>query len=206
MKKFALIIAMVLVCGSAWAASYGVNFDGQYDQFGLTFVPLPFPAVPLGPGDANQVGWNNIHAPMSVNNGPWNSSFAITDDAGGNSLTVTIGMAHAGGNDGGGDCSTNINCLYHTGMRDNDGIITLTATPSYALYDVYVYYGNNPGAGFVEGTNYSRATDVSGLMTISIGSLNGFSIVDATPTPAVPEPASLGLIALSLLAVKKRRR
>jgi hypothetical protein len=99
-------------------------------------------------------------------------------------------MVHQGGNDGGPyNGTSDLSALYSTGMRDNDGSITITTTVApYPVYDVYIYYGNNPGTGFVLGSNYSKQTGRTGPLSFTIGALNGFSIVGP------PDPRGIVLV------------
>jgi hypothetical protein len=180
MKRTLLSVLLVVLVGdAAQAASYGVNFDGAYRA-----PPTPIPANDsFGPLGAIQQNWNNIHAPNDVNDGPWNGSFDITDKNGLNPITVNITMHNAGGNDGSGGGATDIDILYRTGLRDNDGVIHLsTVAAPFGRYDLYVYSGNNPNGGvFQEGVNYTKQVGLTGPLSIDIGSLNGFSIVPGPP-------------------------
>ena len=174
------LLATTLTTDSAKAASYGIDFMGYYGGAGSnSTTPLP-DNNPFGPTGAVQNNWNQLNWGTTVNQGGGSKDFTIKNDAVANPITLTVAMHNAGGNDGNGGGATNIAALYSTGLRDNDGVITLTTTVApYSKYDLYQYYGSNSNGGnFTLNTNYTVTTNLTGPLNFTIGQLNGFSIVE----------------------------
>lgn len=122
------MLATAVTTDSAKAASYGIDFIGYYGGPNSN-VTTPLPTNdPFGPTGAVQSNWNQLNWGINVNNGGGSQNFTIRDQNIANPITLTISMQHAGGNDGAGGGATNIAALYNTGLRDNDGTITLTTT------------------------------------------------------------------------------
>lgn len=185
--------------------SYGVNFAGRIHDKPANIFGV------FGPEGAKQDNWNNVVAPKNVNsNSPCNFSVEITDNNGGNPITLTIkDNGVDGGNDGGGGPITNnFQRLFHSGIRDGSSSwdITTSVAPFGGTYDVYIYSGNsgrsygvNSGtttnwrseaAGtadeFVEGKNYRIFTGLTGPLRIHFAdAIEGFSIVDPNANVAL---------------------
>jgi len=182
------IVATTVTTDSAKAASYGIDFIGYYGGPGSN-VTTPLPDNnPFGPTDAVQNNWNQLNWGTTVNQGGGSKNFTITDNNVANPITLTVSMNNFGGNDGGGGGATDIAALYSTGLRDNDGTITLTtAVAPFSKYNLFKYFsGNSQGGNFVLGTNYTRTDNLTGPLSFQIGALNGFSIVE------VPEHRWIG--------------
>jgi glutathione peroxidase len=196
------------------AASYAVNYAGRYRD-----APVIVDGK-LGPDGANQSNWNNLKSPVDVNSGGGSFTAEITDQTGGNPISlVTTCTGGAGGNDGGGPSATNFQRLYNSGLRDAGGPwhITTAEPPLPGTYDVYIYasnggqnFGVNSGttttwtstAGGASGTfdldqNYHVFSGLTGPLKIHCGSaIAGFSIVDPNASLGPPEEARIRTIPL----------
>jgi len=197
--------AITYVADPPPVSSYAVNFDKGYQA---SAAPISA-ASNFGPPGAQQLNWNNVHAPTDVNSGPWNATFSITDSNNTNPLNVTIHMNNAGGNDGPGGGATDFDKLYNGRLRDNDGVITITTTPAMAAYSVYVYAlspaqvkahlavdntvfnsgfeSYSSAASFTLNTNYRVYTGLTGPLEIKItNTVCGFQIVPEEASPPSP--------------------
>ncbi len=203
---FALLVFANIQSAQAGIA-YSVDFIGTYAGAGNEGSnPLPDNNA-FGPTGAVYNNWNQFLWGTTVNQGGGSKNFSMHDSSNANPITLNVAMHNAGGADGGGDTASDINALYHSGLRDNDGIITVTTAANpfggTTPYDLYVYSGGNPNddgshpAGqFILNNNYTLTTGLTGALSFQIGSLNGFSIVNQVPEPgtAVSLLGGLGML------------
>ncbi len=189
-SQYVTVKLVPLVSPPVPQGTYGINFHGAYRAPNADVTGI------LGPGPANQANWVNTSSNVDVNDGPGNWFWTATDSNLGNPISFHFVHGNAGGEDGGGGGATDFARLYNTGERSNDGQFTITSTTviPFSLYDIYIYGGGGYNVngnstttsftnidGFTSNGNTRLYLDKTGPLTITGGSINGFSIVPVTP-------------------------
>jgi len=192
------------------AVLINIDFGGQNLKTGAAVLGVS--------GDT----WNNGAGSNLVNSANVGTTVDVT-------LSALVGFY---GTSGGG-APTSDGLMFDYANRNNDSFtVTLSDLAINTTYDIVAYGAGDSGTqgslfagaltgtttgaqrtSYVSGVNYVRGlatSNGSGVLTFTVSSngstysvLNGLQIQDA---PAIPEPASLGLLGMGALALLARRR
>ena len=216
MKKFATVLTVAILSmstGKIWADGIGLTLSGVLTLYTAGDIPLQpsgtnyldsaFGAVPPGYGNSNTNGTVVIGSGIEfgVSNGP----DLLTIDYTGTTVTLTDTCLNSGC--GGTAITVAMYSPYITGYS----LVSSSLNTSFGYGDTR-YFPGNAGAltffgepGFTGGSvtfNYtSIAPPPPATPSLRLASFSRFAAPAADPPPAVPEPASFGLVGTGLLGV-----
>src|SRR3981081_2315059 len=217
MKKFATVLTFAVLSmstGKIWADGIGLTVSGVLTRYtacsniplqpsGTNYIDSSFGAVPPGYGNSTTHGTAVIGSGIEfgVSNGP----DLLTIDFTGTTVTLTDSCLYSG-------CGTTPYTVamyspYITGYS----LVSANLNSSFG-YGNTGYFPGDAGAltffgdpGFTGGSVTFAYTSIAppapALQSLHLASLSLFAAPAADPLPAVPEPASFGLVGTGLLGL-----
>jgi PEP-CTERM motif-containing protein len=215
MKKFATVLTVAILSmstGKIWADGIGLTLSGVLTLFnpgdvplqpsGVNFLDSASGAVPPGYGNSNTNGTAVIGSGIEF--GVSNGSDLLTMDYTGTTATLTDTCLNSG-------CgSTSYTVAFYSPYITGYSLVSSTGLNASYSYGDTRYFPGNAGAltffgdpGF---SGYSITFDYTSItppppatQSLRLASFSRFAAPAADPPPAVPEPASFGLVGTGLL-------
>jgi PEP-CTERM motif len=216
MKKFATVLTVAILSmstGKIWADGIGLTLSGVLTLFtagdiplqpsGINYLDSSFGAVPPGYGNSNTNG--TVVIGSGIEFGVSNGSDLLTIDYTGTTVTLTDTCLNSGcGN-------TPYTVAFYSPYITGYSFVSSSAlNASYSYGDTRYFPGNagsltffgDPGfSGFSAIFDYtSIAPPTPAAQSLRLASFSRFAPA-ADPPPAVPEPASFGLVGTGLLGL-----
>jgi len=217
MKKFATVLTLAILSmstGRIWADGIGLTVSGVLTLFnpgdvplqpsGVNFLDSSAGAVPPGYGNSNTNGTAVIGSGIEF--GVSNGADLLTADYTGTTVTLTDTCLNSGcGN-------TQYTIAFYSPYITGYSLVSSTGLNAvYSYGDTRYFPGNagsltffgNPGfSGFSITFGYTSITPPSpAAQSLRLASFSRFAGPAADPPPAVPEPASFGLVGTGLLGL-----
>jgi hypothetical protein len=217
MKKFATVLTLAILSmstGKIWADGIGLTVSGALTLFnpgdvplqptGVNFMDSSTGAVPQGYGNSNTHGTAVIGSGIEF--GVTNGSELLTVDYTGSTVTLTDACLNSG-------CgSTPYTVGFYSPYITGYSLVSSTGLNASYGYGDTGYFPGNAGSltffgesGF---SGYSITFDYTSIappppatQSLRLASFSGFAAPAADPPPAVPEPASFGLVGTGLLGL-----
>jgi hypothetical protein len=217
MKKFATVLTLAILSmstGKVWADGIGLTVSGALTLFnpgdvplqptGVNFLDSSTGAVPPGYGNSNTNGTAVIGSGIEF--GVTNGSDLLTVDYTGSTVTLTDACLNSG-------CgSTPYTVGFYSPYITGYSLLSSTGlNASYGYGDTRYFPGNAGSLTFFGESGFSGYSITFGYTSIAppppatqslrLASFSGFAAPAADPPPAVPEPASFGLVGTGLLGL-----
>ena len=217
MKKFATLLTVAILSmstGKIWADGIGLTLSGVLTLYnpgdiplqpsGVKFLDSSAGAVPPGYGNSNTNGTAVIGSGIEF--GVTNGSDLLTMDYTGTTATLTDTCLNSG-------CgSTSYTVAFYSPYITGYSLVSSSGLNAVYSYGDTRYFPGNAGAltffgdpgfsGFSITFDYtSIAPPPPATHSFQLASFSRFAALAADPPPAVPEPASFGLVGTGLLGL-----
>ena len=217
MKRFATVLTVAILSmatGKIWADGIGLTLSGVLTLYtagdvplqpsGINFLDSGTGAVPPGYGNSNTNGTAVIGSGIEF--GVSNGSELLTIDYTGTTVTLTDTCLNSGcGN-------TQYTIAFYSPYITGYSLVSSSGLNAVYSYGDTRYFPGNAGAltffgdpGF---SGYSITFDYTSIappppatQSLRLASFSPFAALAADPPPAVPEPASFGLVGTGLLGL-----
>jgi hypothetical protein len=216
MKKLATVLTVAILSmstGKIWADGIGLTLSGAVtlytagniplQPFGINYLDSAFGGVPPGYGNSGTNGTAVIGSGIEF--GVSNGSDLLTIDYTGTTVTLTDICLNSG-------CGTTpFTVAMYSPYITGYSLVSSSLNSSFGYGDT-LYFPGNAGAltffgepGFTGGSvtfDYtSIAPPAPATQSLRLASFSRFAAPAADPVPAVPEPASFGLVGTGLLGL-----
>jgi hypothetical protein len=216
MKKFATVLTVAILSmstGKIWADGIGLTLSGAVTLYtagniplqpsGINYLDSAFGGVPPGYGNSGTNGTAVIGSGIEF--GVSNGSDLLTIDYTGTTVTLTDICLNSG-------CGTTpFTVAMYSPYITGYSLVSSNLNSSFGYGDT-LYFPGNAGAltffgepGFTGGSvtfDYtSIAPPAPATQSFRLASFSRFAAPAADPAPAVPEPASFGLVGTGLLGL-----
>jgi hypothetical protein len=216
MKKLATVLTVAILSmstGKIWADGIGLTLSGAVTLYtagniplqpsGINYLDSAFGGVPPGYGNSGTNGTAVIGSGIEF--GVSNGSDLLTIDYTGTTVTLTDICLNSG-------CGTTpFTVAMYSPYITGYSLVSSSLNSSFGYGDT-LYFPGNAGAltffgepGFTGGSvtfDYtSIAPPAPATQSLRLASFSRFAAPAADPAPAVPEPASFGLVGTGLLGL-----